>query len=349
MNLLVTGGAGFIGSGLCRRLAGEWRITVVDKLTYAGHLSSLAAIMDRPNFRFIEADVCDRAAMDVVFAQCAPDAVAHLAAESHVDRSIAAPPEFVRTNIVGTSVMLEAALAYWRKLAGRAQERFRFLHVSTDEVFGSLGPDGAFDEKSPRAPRSPYAASKASSDHLAAAWRHTYGLPVVISNCSNNYGPYQLPEKLVPLMILRGLNAMTLPVYGDGLQVRDWLHVDDHVRALASMLEESAPGESYVVGGGCEKTNLAVVEAICDLLDRLAPGAAPRRSSIRFVADRPGHDRRYAIDAGKIAAELGWSPRIAFAEGLAATVEWYLANRRWWEPLWAEGHGRIRHGRDDAG
>jgi dTDP-glucose 4,6-dehydratase len=343
MRVLVTGGAGFIGSAVCRLFVGELGIAVlnVDKLTYAANLASLRPIETHPNYRFRRADICDRSAMAALFAEFAPDAVLHLAAESHVDRSIDGPGDFIRTNIEGTYALLEAALDYWRSLPGERAQRFRFHHVSTDEVFGSLGPDGRFTEESRYEPNSPYAASKAASDHLVRAWHQTFGLPVVLSNCSNNYGPYHFPEKLIPLAVLKAVHGERVPVYGAGDNVRDWLYVEDHARALHAVLTEGRPGENYNIGGDGERTNLAVVTAICDLLDELLPQSSqrPHARLIEFVADRPGHDKRYAIDAGKIGGELGWRPRESFASGLRRTVMWYLDNRWWWEPIWS---GRYR-------
>lgn len=345
MTIVVTGGAGFIGSAVARLLIGKGeRVVVVDKLTYAGNLSSLRDVADNPAFAFVRADVCDRDAMTRVFLEYSPRAVMHLAAESHVDRSIASAGEFVQTNVVGTYTMLEAARAHWEALSGARRDAFRFLHVSTDEVFGSLGAEGAFREDTPYDPRSPYSASKAASDHLAKAWAHTYGLPVIVSNCSNNYGPYHLPEKLIPLVILNALEERALPVYGDGAQVRDWLFVEDHAEALALIVESGRVGETYNVGGGNERCNLAVVELVCDLLDARAPTGKARRSLIEFVPDRPGHDRRYAIDARKLESELGWRAHVSFEAGLARTVDWYLANEWWWKPLREAGHGAARLG-----
>jgi dTDP-glucose 4,6-dehydratase len=332
--ILVTGGAGFIGSALVRHLlaAGDAVVTV-DKLTYAGNLESLATVADHPRHRFLQADIGDAERMAATFEEHRPDAVVHLAAESHVDRSIDGPRAFITTNVVGTYVLLEAARAYWTRLEGAPRERFRFHHVSTDEVYGSLGPEGLFTEETPYRPNSPYSASKAASDHLVRAWHHTYGLPTLTSNCSNNYGPYQFPEKLIPLCLIRALRGQELPVYGRGANVRDWLYVDDHARALEAIVKGGAVGETYNVGGASEKTNLEVVQALCALLDELSPDArtGPRASLIRFVADRPGHDLRYAIDASRIRAALGWAPRETFASGLRRTIEWYLANRTWWE------------------
>jgi dTDP-glucose 4,6-dehydratase len=335
VKIIVTGGAGFIGSAVCRHLIADTAAHVVnvDKLTYAANLRSLDPVAQSPRYSFVRADICDRAAMDAVFARHAPDAVMHLAAESHVDRSINGSDEFIRTNVLGTHCLLEAARAYWMRLPPDRARAFRFLHVSTDEVYGSLGPTGAFREDTPYDPSSPYSASKAASDHLAGAWHRTFGLPVLISNCSNNYGPYHFPEKLIPLAILNALEGKSLPVYGDGSNVRDWLYVEDHARALVAILEKGQPGQTYNVGGGNERTNLEVVNAICDTLDRLVPAASSRRRLIAFVPDRPGHDHRYAIDAGKIERELGWRARESFDSGLVKTVRWYLDNRAWWEPL----------------
>lgn len=335
MNFLVTGGAGFIGSAVCRHLCAnpENRVINVDKLTYAGNLASLKPIENNINYRFEKADICDSARMLQILRDEKIDIVMHLAAESHVDRSIDGPGAFIETNVVGTFRLLDAALAYWRELAAPARSRFRFHHVSTDEVFGDLPFDsGVFTEETPYAPSSPYSASKAASDHFVRAWHETYGLPVVLSNCSNNYGPHHFPEKLIPLVILNALEGRELPVYGKGANVRDWLHVDDHAEALERVLTRGKAGETYLIGGRQERTNLQVVEAICDLLDARV-GQRRHRDLIRFVADRPGHDRRYAIDPSKIEAELGWEPRETFETGLAKTVDWYLANRDWWEPI----------------
>lgn len=336
MRILVTGGAGFIGSALVRHLIGNTAHSVIniDKLTYAGNLESLAAVADDPAYGFEKLDICDGDGIKKAFARYRPEAVMHLAAESHVDRSIDGPAAFVHTNMLGTYVMLEAARQYWNTLDETAQGKFRFLHVSTDEVYGDLADTGGFfTEKTPYAPSSPYSASKAGADHLARAWHRTYGLPVVISNCSNNYGPYHFPEKLVPLMILNALEGRPLPVYGQGQQVRDWLYVEDHARALLRVMEAGTPGETYNIGGHNEQRNIDVVLALCELLDELAPAHPPGISRfadlITFVADRPGHDQRYAIDAGKIWRELGWKPQETFASGLRKTVQWYLDNPDW--------------------
>jgi len=333
--LFVTGGAGFIGSALVRMLIAEsgWRIVNIDKLTYAGNLESLSQVTSNPRYLFSQTDICDRDALDRLFAEHLPSGVIHLAAESHVDRSIHGPADFIETNIVGTYTLLEATRAYWMSLATDRKSAFRFHHVSTDEVYGSLGAEGLFTETTSYSPNSPYSASKAASDHLVRAWQHTYGLPVLVTNCSNNYGPYQFPEKLIPLMILNALRGKALPIYGKGDNVRDWLHVDDHVRALWRVFEKGLPGETYNIGGHNEKTNLEVVDTLCALLDELRPrgDGRPYQELQSFVADRPGHDRRYAIDATKIERELGWVPRESFESGLRKTVGWYLANADWIE------------------
>lgn len=349
MRFLVTGGAGFIGSAVCRHLvaSGAERVVNVDKLTYAGNLQSLKAVGDDPRYAFRKADICDGQAMLDLMRAERIDIVMHLAAESHVDRSIDGPAAFVETNVVGTFQLLGAALAHWRELAPAARERFRFHHVSTDEVFGDLPFDsGVFTEETPYAPSSPYSASKAASDHFVRAWHETYGLPVVLSNCSNNYGPYHFPEKLIPLVILNALDERPLPVYGAGANVRDWLYVEDHARALELVATRGRVGESYNIGGRCERTNLAVVESVCDILDARRPraGGASHRDLIAFVTDRPGHDRRYAIDASKIGRELGWTPREDFASGLAKTVDWYLENEWWWGPIRRERYDGQRLG-----
>ncbi|MEI9805530.1 MAG: dTDP-glucose 4,6-dehydratase [Pseudolabrys sp.] len=307
---------------------------VVDKLTYAGNMESLEQVATDARFHFLRADITDGTKMRTAIGEFQPDRIMHLAAESHVDRSIDAPAEFINTNIVGTYTLLEAALAYWRTLPAAGAKDFRFHHISTDEVFGALGREGYFIEDSPYHPNSPYAASKAASDHLVRAWHHTYGLPVVLSNSSNNYGPYHFPEKLIPLMVLNCLEGKPLPVYGDGKQVRDWLFVEDHARALLLVAEKGQPGESYNIGGHCERSNIEVVRAICSLMDEMVPGNARRHETlIQFVVDRPGHDVRYAIDGGKIRNDLGWTPRESFQSGLAKTVRWYLDNRNWWERI----------------
>jgi dTDP-glucose 4,6-dehydratase len=345
MRVLVSGGAGFIGSAACRALVGRGAFVVnVDKLTYAANPRSLDAIAHDPHYAFERLDICDRAAMDAVLAKHQPTAVLHLAAESHVDRSITGAAAFIDTNIAGTYHLLEAARLYCAALSPARREAFRFVHVSTDEVYGSLGAEGRFHEDTPYRPSSPYSASKAASDHLAQAWHRTYGLPVIVSNCSNNYGPRQFPEKLIPLTILKALAGEALPVYGDGANVRDWLHVEDHAAGLMALIERGRPGERYNFGGDSERTNLAVVEHICATLDRLVPAARPRRELITFVTDRPGHDRRYAIDASKVRRELGWQPRQSFEAGLERTVRWYLDNRPWWEPLRARVYGGERLG-----
>ena len=335
MRILVTGGAGFIGSALCRYLVGEKSITVlnVDKLTYAANLNSLASIANNANYQFLKADICDRAAMDAALAEFKPDAIIHLAAESHVDRSITGAGEFIHTNVVGTFTLLEAARGYWMGLQGEQRDRFRFLHVSTDEVYGSLGPEGLFEEETAYDPSSPYSASKAASDHLVIAWNRTYGFPGLISNCSNNYGPFQFPEKLIPLMIINAVHGLPLPVYGDGSNIRDWLYVDDHARALLIILQQGRLGEKYNVGGRNERSNLDVVNRICGVLDKCAPKDKPHASLITYVQDRPGHDHRYAIDATKLETELGWRARESFETGIEKTIDWYLANSDWWEPL----------------
>ena len=328
--VLVTGGAGFIGSALVRHLVAEGvRVVNVDKLTYAGNPESVAPVADAENYAFEHVDICDADAVERLFQEHRPDGVYHLAAESHVDRSIDGPAAFVQTNVVGTFTMLDAARRYWQTLDGEAKQAFRFLHVSTDEVYGTLGETDLFTEETPYAPNSPYSASKAGSDHLARAWFHTFGLPVVTTNCSNNYGPYQYPEKLIPVVILKALVGDAIPVYGTGENVRDWLYVQDHVEALQTAFERGTPGEVYNVGGHNEKTNLEVVHGICSILDDLHADGAPHADLVTFVTDRPGHDWRYAIDAGKIERELGWTPSETFETGLRKTVEWYLDNQGW--------------------
>jgi dTDP-glucose 4,6-dehydratase len=335
MRIMVTGGAGFIGSAVCRHLVSELGHAVlnVDKLTYAGNPASVSAISNNPLYSFARQDICDAGAIRQLMDEFRPDAVMHLAAESHVDRSITGARAFVDTNVVGTFAMLEAARGYWLERAPAGKGAFRFLHVSTDEVYGSLGADGLFHETTPYDPSSPYSATKAAADHLAKAWHHTYGLPVVISNCSNNYGPFHFPEKLIPLTILNAMHGKPLPVYGKGENVRDWLHVEDHARALELILRMGRPGEKYNVGGRNERRNIDVVHRICDSLDRLRPAGRPHRDLIRFVADRPGHDLRYAIDATKLETELGWKAQETFETGIEKTVRWYLENEWWWRPL----------------
>ena len=354
--VIVTGGAGFIGSAVVRHLIrnSDCEVLNLDKLTYAGNLASLREVAENPRYRFEHVDICDRPALARVFSEFRPEAVMHLAAESHVDRSIDGPSAFIQTNIVGTSALLEVATAFWRERPDAARAAFRFQHISTDEVYGSLGPEGLFTERTPYDPRSPYSASKASSDHLVRAWHHTYGLPVLITNCSNNYGPYHFPEKLIPLVILNALEGRPLPIYGKGDNVRDWLYVEDHAKALCLVLQKGGPGETYNVGGNNERTNLQVVQTICDVLDDLCPpssglcpptsglcpptsGLCPPSSGYRglitFVPDRPGHDRRYAIDASKLRTELGWVPEERFDTGIRKTVRWYLDNAWWWQPI----------------
>ena len=334
-SILVTGGAGFIGSALIRMLARESNHVVInaDKLTYAGNLESLADVKKGPHYRFYHVDICDSIAIRRILRENTPDAIVHLAAESHVDRSIDAPAEFINTNVVGTFTLLEESLIYWRSLPADGRAAFRFVHVSTDEVFGSLGPHGYFTEETPYRPNSPYSASKAGSDHLVRAWFHTYGFPAITTNCSNNYGPYQFPEKLIPLMIQNALKGKKLPVYGRGENIRDWLYVDDHCRALRRVMERGIPGESYNIGGFNEWRNIDVVELICDLTDQLAPDSEKqaRRNLIEFVDDRPGHDMRYAIDPSKIKKDLDWEPLETFATGLQRTIEWYMSNQEWCE------------------
>lgn len=346
MRILVTGGAGFIGSALVRHLVSEVGVEVltVDKLTYAGNLASLKPIENAPNHRFLQADICDRAAINEAFAAFQPDYVMHLAAESHVDRSITGAADFIQTNVNGTFTMLEAARQYWSGLPEDAKSAFRMLHVSTDEVYGSLGEHGLFEETTPYDPSSPYSASKAASDHLATAWQRTYGLPIVISNCSNNYGPFHFPEKLIPLIILNALEGKPLPVYGNGMNIRDWLYVEDHARALWLIVQNGLPGEKYNVGGRNEKRNIDVVNCICSILDELRPQPKPYSSLISYVADRPGHDARYAIDAAKLETELGWKAEENFATGIRKTVKWYLDNQWWWEPLRQGVYGGARLG-----
>ena len=337
MKVVVTGGAGFIGSAVCRYLISEtnWLVINLDKLTYAANLNSLVTISDNPRYRFVQGDIADRHLVRELLSEAQPDVVLNLAAETHVDRSIDAAADFIHTNIVGTFALLEEARSYWSQLSSARRAGFRLHHVSTDEVFGDLGATGLFTETTPYRPSSPYSASKAASDHLVRAWGHTHGLPVLLTNCSNNYGPYQYPEKLIPLMILRALRGERLPVYGAGDNVRDWLHVDDHARALITVLENAPPGSTFNIGCASERRNIDIVEEICDLVDELAGPlpSGPRRDLIMFVRDRPGHDRRYAIDATPLRNDLGWRPIYALGAGLRSTVAWYLSNEAWWAPL----------------
>jgi dTDP-glucose 4,6-dehydratase len=335
MRVIVTGGAGFIGSAVVRHLVLEkgYDVLNVDALTYAGYLPSLKAVEGKPNYRFLHANICDRPAMEQAISSFRPDRIMHLAAESHVDRSITGAADFIQTNVIGTFTLLEAARDYWVGLDEESKPAFRFHHVSTDEVYGSLGDEGLFTEETPYDPSSPYSASKASSDHLVMAWQRTFGLPVVVSNCSNNYGPYHFPEKLIPLTILNALAGERLPVYGQGANVRDWLYVEDHARALDLISERGRVGETYNVGGRNERRNIDVVRRICSVLDELVPGNRPREELIEFVTDRPGHDARYAIDATKLENELGWRAQEDFDSGIEKTVQWYLDNEWWWRPL----------------
>jgi len=337
MRILVTGGAGFIGSALVRHFIAhtEHEVLVLDKLTYAGTLTSLVSVQGHARYHFSQTDICDRSAVARIFSSFDPDAIIHLAAESHVDRSIDGPSDFINTNVVGSYVLLDLALAHWRKLTTERALRFRFHHVSTDEVYGALPDSGYFTETTRYDPRSPYAATKAASDHLVKAWHHTYGLPIVLTNCSNNYGPHQFPEKLIPLMVIKALAGEQMPVYGEGRNVRDWLFVDDHAEALTLVLEQGQVGETYNIGGDSERRNIDIVHAICDAMDRLTPrpGGASHRELITFVPDRPGHDYRYAIDFTKLRTELRWQPKHTFEAGLLLTVRWYIESRTWWEPL----------------
>ena len=346
--ILVTGGAGFIGSALVRHLIGhtQHRVLVLDKLTYAGTLTSLEPVAMDSRYSFVRADICDQQAVDEAFARFDPDVVVHLAAESHVDRSIDGPGAFIQTNVVGTYVLLQAARAHWSALTAERKDAFRFHHVSTDEVFGALGDEGLFMEETAYDPRSPYSASKAGSDHLVRAWWHTYGLPITMTNCSNNYGPYHFPEKLIPLMIVKALAGETLPVYGRGENVRDWLYVEDHARAIHCVFEHGAPGSTYNVGGRAERKNIDVVNGVCAALDHLRPRAdgKPYATQIGFVTDRPGHDFRYAIDCSRLERELGWAQQESFESGLAKTVGWYLENEAWWRPLIGRAYGGERLG-----
>ena len=347
LRILVTGGAGFIGSTLVRHLIAETEHEVLnfDCLTYAGDRRTLQAVEDNPRYRFVKADIRDQASVRSALAEFQPDVVTHLAAESHVDRSIDGPAAFIHTNVVGTFNLLAESLAYWRSLGAERRDRFRFHHISTDEVFGSIG-EGSFTESTPYDPRSPYSATKASADHLARAWRHTYGLPVIVTNCSNNYGPYQFPEKLIPLMITRAMAGESLPVYGAGANVRDWLEVGDHARALTTVFESGAPGETYLIGGRSERTNLDVVRAVCAVLDKISPRSdtARHQDAIAYVVDRPGHDQRYSVDPTKLERELGWRPRETFETGIEKTVRWYLDNAWWWRPILERGYSGERLG-----
>jgi dTDP-glucose 4,6-dehydratase len=347
MKLLVTGGAGFIGSAVCRYLVGEhgWPVVNVDKLTYAANLSSLAPVADNPLYKFYKLDICDNTALHDIMRREQVDAIMHLAAESHVDRSIDGPAAFVQTNVIGTFSLLEAARKYFSELKGNKREGFRLHHISTDEVFGDLPFDESkFSETTPYNPSSPYSASKAASDHLVRAWGRTYGLPIVLSNTCNNYGPYQFPEKLIPVTILNALEGQSLPVYGTGANIRDWLQVEDHARALVLVLTNGRRGEAYNIGAEAERTNLQVVRSICDILQKVRPSERSYQDLITFVGDRPGHDRRYAIDTTKIRGELGWRPQMNFEEGLAHTVQWYLDNEAWWRPLRARHDPGLRLG-----
>ena len=345
MRIIVTGGAGFIGSAVVRHLVLErgFEVLNIDALTYAGNLASLRSVNGQSNYRFLHANICDRETIEPAVQEFAPDRIIHLAAESHVDRSITGAGDFIQTNVFGTFTLLEAARAYWSTLNTQRAANFRFLHVSTDEVYGSLGTEGLFTEQTPYDPSSPYSASKASSDHLAKAWQRTYGLPVIVSNCSNNYGPYHFPEKLIPLTILNALAGEHLPVYGAGENMRDWLYVEDHARAIDIIVERGRVGETYNVGGRNERRNIDVVRRICEALDKISPANRPRQELITFVKDRPGHDLRYAIDASKLESELGWRAKETFETGIEKTVQWYLDNEWWWQPL-RERYGGERLG-----
>ena len=345
MKILITGGAGFIGSAVVRRaIADGHEVVNLDALTYSANLENVASVADAPSYAFEEANICDRTKVEAIFAKHKPDAVMHLAAESHNDRAIEGPLDFVRSNVMGTAVLLEVARAYWLKLEGVSKDAFRFHHVSTDEVFGALGEDGDFTEDTPYDPNSPYSASKAAADHLVRAWHRTYGLPVVITNCANNYGPYHFPEKLIPTVITRALEGKSIPVYGDGRQVRDWLHVDDHAEALLLVLGRGRLGETYCIGGDSTKPNIEVVKLICGYLDWMAPANTPHADKIAFVADRPGHDFRYSIDASKLERELGWAPRMPLEAGLEDTVRWFVDNYGWVERIRERGFHSDRMG-----
>lgn len=345
MKILITGGAGFIGSAVVRRaIADGHQVVNLDALTYSANLENVDSVANHPGYAFEQADVCDRARLEAIFAKHRPDAVMHLAAESHNDRAIEGPLDFVRSNVMGTAVLLEVARAYWAKLEGPAKEAFRFHHVSTDEVFGALGETGDFTEETPYDPKSPYSASKASADHLVRAWGHTFKLPVVITNCSNNYGPHQFPEKLIPTVITRALEGKSIPVYGDGRQVRDWLHVDDHADALLLVLHKGALGETYCIGGDATKRNIEIVRTICAHLDKMAPANTPHADKIEFVTDRPGHDFRYSIDSSKLERELGWKAKTPLDRGLEDTVRWYVDNYGWVERIRERGFHSDRLG-----
>jgi dTDP-glucose 4,6-dehydratase len=345
MKILITGGAGFIGSAVVRRaIADGHQVVNLDKLTYSANLENVASVAKSANYAFEQADICDEAAVQAIFARHKPDAVMHLAAESHNDRAIEGPLDFVRTNVLGTAVLLEAARAHWNALPDDKKAAFRFHQVSTDEVFGALGEDGEFTEETPYDPNSPYSSSKAGADHLARAWARTYGMPVVLTNCSNNYGPFQFPEKLIPTVITRALEGKSIPVYGDGRQVRDWLHVDDHAEALLLVLQKGRLGETYCIGGDATQRNIEVIRMLCEHLDRMAPANTVHADKIAFVTDRPGHDFRYAIDASKLETELGWKPRMPLLEGLEDTVRWYVDNRDWVEGIRQRGFQSERLG-----
>jgi len=345
MKLLITGGAGFIGSAVVRRaVADGHQVVNLDVLAYSANLENVAPVAGSPNYAFEQADIADGERMRAIFARHQPDAIMHLAAESHNDRAIDGPLAFVQTNVVGTAVLLETSRAYYNSLSAERRATFRFHHVSTDEVFGALGEDGAFTEATPYDPNSPYSATKAGADHLVRAWNRTFGLPVVITNCANNYGPYQFPEKLIPTVVVRAMEGKTIPVYGDGRQVRDWLHVDDHAEALLTVLARGRLGETYCIGGDSTRRNIEIIEMLCASLDQFAPANTPHRDKITFVADRPGHDFRYSIDASKLKAELGWEPKISTAQGMEDTVRWYVENAGWWQGIRDRGFHSERLG-----